>query len=318
MATSKYLKHNVGTEQRLYESIIIEAIQHYGESVYYLPRTVNGLDRILNEDAESQFNDAWMIEMYPESTEGFDGQGDLMSKFGLEIRDEVTLVVAKRIWEKWVGVNTKRENVRPMAGDLVYLPWSKTYFEITFVEHEKPFYQVMDLPVYKLSCSLFELNAEVFNTGIKEIDKLYKDRAERKQFRIEDVVGNFKLGERIHQVVQVDPFIGIDGELVGWDRTTNIISLIDISTSDYANDFGHHEFTPGPINGTTSNTIANIVDVYDLATDVDGVNTQDPNDQSWEFGLFADDIIDFSTANPFGEPGERYDNIDDENTSGFL
>ena len=306
MATSKYLRHSVGTEQRLYESLITESIQHYGENVYYLPRTVNGLDRILNEDAESQFNDAWLLEMYPESIEGFEGQGDLMQKFGLEIRDEVTLVVAKRVWERWVGVNTRRDNVRPMAGDLIYLPWSKTYFEVTFVEHEKPFYQLMDRPTYKLSCSLFELSSEKFYTGIPQIDKIYKDNAPRKRFRIADVEGIFEIGERIHQVVQVDPFYGIDGELAEWDRSTNEIALIDIATSDYSNDFGHHEFKVGPVNGTKTGSIANIIEVFDLHSSVD--HTEDQEDEAgrnWEYGLFADDILDFTENNPFGEGGER-------------
>ena len=317
MATSKYLRHNIGTEQRLYESLITESIQHFGENVYYLPRTVNGLDRILNEDAESQFNDAWLIEMYPESIDGFEGQGDLMQKFGLEIRDEITLVVAKRVWERWVGVNTVRDNVRPMEGDIIYLPWAKTYFEITFVEHESPFYQLMDRPTYKLKCSLFELNAEVFATGIKEIDQMYKDKASRTKMRIDVVAGVFEIGERVHQVVQLDPFVGIDGELVEWDRSTGEIGLIDVATSDYSAQFGYHKFAPGPMHGTKSGAVANIVEVYDLATSVDGVNPEDPSDQAWEFGLFADDILDFTEGNPFGEVGERT-TIVGTNTSSFL
>lgn len=316
MPTSKYLRHSVSTEQRLYESLITEAIRHYGEDVYYLPRTVNGLDRILNEDAESQFNDAWLIEMYPESIDGFEGQGDLMQKFGLEIRDEITLVVAKRVWERWVGVNTRRDNVRPMEGDLVYLPWAKTYFEITFVEHEQPFYQLMHLPTYKLKCQLFELSGEKFATGMPEIDKIYKDRAERTRFLVNNINGLFQIGERIHQVVQVDPFVGIDGELVEWDASTGEMGLIDVATSDYSAEFGYHKFSAGPIHGTASGAVAEITQTYELKTDSEG-DTNDPNDQSWNFGLFADDVIDFSETNPFGEVHERGNKVPID-SGGFL
>ena len=308
MAVSRYLRKGVGTEQRLYENIIIESIQHYGLNVFYLPRTVNGLDKILNEDAESMFNEAWQLEMYPESIQGFEGQGDLMAKFGLEIRDEITLVVAKRTWEKWVGQNTRREGVRPEEGDIIYLPWCHKYFDITFVEHEQPFYALMNLPTYKLTCSLFELSSEKFNTGNKEIDRISRENAQRTKMMIENVQGpGFMKGERVHQVLSVDPFIGVNGELVGWNRVTNEIELIDISVSDSGTQEDSYSelymFQDGlPISGNTTGTIANIVELYDLDSDVDNVMSEDDGDKNWEYELFADNIIDFSETNPFGEP----------------
>lgn len=315
MAISKYFRKGIQTEQRLVESLQIEAIQIYGNNVYYLPRTVNGFDQILNEDAESQFNSAWLIEMYPEDVTGFQGQGDLMSKFGLEIRDEITLIVAKRVWEKWVGVNTSRPNVRPDEGDIIFLPWSKSYFEITFVEHEEPWYQMMDLPVYKLRCSLFELNGEKFNTGFREIDAMAKERATRTRMQLSNVNGIFELGERIHQVVNLEPPVMIDGELVEWNRSTNEIAVIDIATSDNGlnNEIrtNYAMFTPDqPIHGTKSGAVANVANVYGLADTVnhaiDNSGSTD-TDQNWNFALFDDSFLDFTEENPFGDPeGDGY------------
>ena len=185
MATNVFFSPKVRTEQHLYEDIVIEALQMYGQDVYYIPRSQITQDVILNDDY-SEFKDSYAIEMYIANTEGFEGEGNLMSKFGLEIRDQATFVVAKRRFGQLVDIpdNSLRED-RPREGDLVYLPLSKSLFEIKFVEHEKPFYQVSQLPTYELQCELFEYGSEKFNTSIEELDRFEQIYATRETLLVD-------------------------------------------------------------------------------------------------------------------------------------
>ena len=312
MAISKYLRHDVGTEQNLYTDLIVESIQQYGINTYYLPRTIISIDEILNSDTESQFNDAFVVEMYPENIDGYGGAGDLMQKFGFEIKDEVTLVVAKRSWEKWVGMKTFREHQRPMEGDIVYVPYSKSYFEVMHVEHEQPFYQLANLPTYKLKCSLFEYNDEVFRTGLKEIDEIKYKFAKRTVIHVTNIVGQFKIGDRLIQTIALDPEQQISGEIVSINEATGMIELIDLAASNgqfgrYDEEFGMYlagETAYGQDTKTGALTSATcIVDhVFNLDSPVDQDDENDGASQSYEFENLGDDIIDFSENNPFGVP----------------
>ena len=200
MPRNVYFSHGSNAEQILFEDIQIEALKIYGHETYYLPRKILTRDMILNEDRESLFDDAYMIEMYIEDIEGFGGEGNLMSKFGLEIRDEATFVVARRSWNKLVGVwNNTVDNFRPNEGDLIYLPLSNSMFEISFVEHEQPFYQIQNLPVYKLQCRLFEYNDEDFRTGMLEIDQLETVHADVLSMLVRSITGNIELNKRYYQ-----------------------------------------------------------------------------------------------------------------------
>ena len=200
MPRNVYFSHGSNAEQVLFEDIQIEALKIYGHETYYLPRKIVTRDMILNEDRESQFDDAYMIEMYIEDIEGFGGEGNLMSKFGIEIRDEVTFVVARRSWNKLVGIwNNTVDNFRPNEGDLIYLPLSNSLFEISFVEHEQPFYQIQNLPVYKLQCRLFEYNDEDFRTGMLEIDQLETIHADILSMLVRNITGNIELNKRYYQ-----------------------------------------------------------------------------------------------------------------------
>ena len=171
MPRNVYFSQAVKSEQNLYEDLIVESLKIYGQDVYYIPRTILSRDNILGEDRASKFDDAYLIEAYIENVEGFEGAGDLYQKFGLEIRDEATFVISRRQWQKLVGFyNNQVEDGKPKEGDLLFLPLSNTFFEIMFVEHEQPFYQLSNLPVFKLQCSMFEYNDEDFETGIDAID----------------------------------------------------------------------------------------------------------------------------------------------------
>lgn len=161
------------SEQNLYEDLIIECMKIYGFEVYYLPRKVYNPDLILGEDTLASFEHAYPIEMYLENVTGFEGDGELITKFGLEIRDTARFVVARRRWNEVAGRygNTILEN-RPAEGDLLYFPLTKSYFEIRKVEGRDPFFQAGKLYVYKMDCELFQYSSEVINTGIPEVDTL--------------------------------------------------------------------------------------------------------------------------------------------------
>jgi len=177
MARNFYFSEKVRSEMNLYEDLVIEALKIYGQDLYYLPRHIVNEDTLLGDDPTSKFPTSHKIEMYIENGEGFDGEGDLFTRFGVEIRDEVTLVVSKSRFENQVrrmstgGISLER----PAEGDLIYIPLTKKMFQINHVEHEQPFYQIENLPVYKLRCTLFEYTGEDFDNQIDEIQDIEKD-----------------------------------------------------------------------------------------------------------------------------------------------
>jgi hypothetical protein len=176
MARNFYFSEKVRSEINLYESLVIEALKIYGQDVYYLPRSIVNEDVLLGEDPTSQFASSHKIEMYIENTEGFSGEGDLFTRFGVEIRDEATFIVAKSRWSAQVQrASNSLQGDRPTEGDLIWLPLTKSMFEISHVEHEQPFYQVENVPVYKMRCNLFEYTGEDFDTGITGIQDIEQD-----------------------------------------------------------------------------------------------------------------------------------------------
>ena len=184
MARNYYFTEKVRSEQLLYEDLVIEALKIYGTDVYYLPRTIVNEDTIFGDDAESSFENASKIEMYIENVEGFDGEGDLFTRFGVEIRDEATFVVSRARWKAQIHRSDDAEQGdRPTVGDLIYIPLSKSVFQINHVEHEQPFYQLANLPVFKMRCTLFEYTGEDMDTGIADIDSVERDYTY--QYRLE-------------------------------------------------------------------------------------------------------------------------------------
>ena len=158
-------------EKRLYEDLIVEGLKIYGHDVYYLPRTLVNRDLILGEDTTSRFDDSWMVEMYIESTEGFAGQQEIVSKFGLEIREDTTFMVSKRAWDYHVGLKDSLiATGRPNEGDIIYYPLMNSFFEIQFVEDQEPFFALGQLPVYKLRVTRWEYSSEKLDTGLEAID----------------------------------------------------------------------------------------------------------------------------------------------------
>ena len=140
--------------------------------MYFIPRNPNTIDKIYGEDPSREYIHAIPVELYVKNIEGFAGEGDFLSKFNIQIRDQITLSIARRVFEQEVGY--LESITRPREGDLIYLPLNKKIFEIKFVEHEAIFYQLGALQMYDLKCELFEYNNEYFATGIETIDALMK------------------------------------------------------------------------------------------------------------------------------------------------
>lgn len=159
-------------EQRLLEDLIIESIQIYGHETYYLPRVSQKQDNILGEDVLSRFEEAIPIEMYVTNIQGWEGDGELFTKFGIQVTHNATFVVSKRRWEDTVGASDMLQLVaRPAEGDLIYFPKTNSMFEIKFVQHLNPFYQLGKIFVYSMQCELYQHSSEEFVTGVDEIDQ---------------------------------------------------------------------------------------------------------------------------------------------------
>lgn len=173
MATNVFFQnYDYFNEQELIDDLVIESIQIYGVDVIYLTRSLQATDEIMNEDDLSIFDNAYEMEMYVKSVDGFEGEGDFLSRFGLQIRDTATFTVAKRTFERF-ATRLQTTLTRPNEGDLIYFPLNQKFFKITFVEHESVFYQSGALQVFDLKCELFEYSNERFSTGFEYIDNYF-------------------------------------------------------------------------------------------------------------------------------------------------
>jgi hypothetical protein len=176
-----YFLQGSSSEQRLVQDLINEQLRMYGQDIVYLPRNIINKNTILKEITSSKFDDSFRIEAYLVNYEGFGGQGDILSKFGVKTTDEVTFIISKERYEDFISpfisLNTQIElKSRPEEGDLIYLPLDNTIFEIKYVEGKKPFYQLNNLYVYELRCEVMDYEADdVINTSINEVDEAVKD-----------------------------------------------------------------------------------------------------------------------------------------------
>lgn len=289
MARNIYFSDKVRSEQNLYENIIIESLKMFGQDVYYLPRTIVNENRVFGEDVPSKFSNSYKIEMYIENTEGFEGEGDLFSKFGVEIRDEATFIVARKRWNTTVGrVDNQIEGARPREGDLIFLPLSNSLFEVMHVEHEQPFYQLSNLPTFKMRCQLFEYSGEDLDTDLASIDGIEQNNAYEFDMVLSGISGTFEVGERVEQTLLDGTILG--AEVSKWVSDINTLSVIHLGGNDGK---FHLPSTGRTITGQESNasgTISSFVEDNQLSG----------NEQNNDFaGL---DFIDFSETNPFGDP----------------
>ncbi len=234
MATNVFFNHAVKTEQNLVEDLIVESLRFYGHNCYYLPRKIVNEDTILGDAAESSFEDAYEIEMYLEGNDGFEGEGELYSKFGIETRESAHFVLSRRSWERFVSLDTNlATGLRPNEGDLVYFPLSNSLFEIKFVEHENTFYQLGKLYTFKLSCDLYEYSGEDFDTNIEAIDTdmdLATGAITTLTLANTPTLRDFVVGEKVSQMI-TDTVI-IKGTVAAWSEDTNKLSIGKISSND--------------------------------------------------------------------------------------
>jgi len=245
-------------EKRLYENLIIEGLKIYGHDVYYLPRTLINRDLILGEDVASKFNAAYLAEMYFDTTEGFAGEQEIINKFGLEIREDTSFTISKRRWNDLVDdPATMIVSGRPNEGDIIYMPLMNSFFEILFVEDQEPFFQLGNLPVYKLKVTRWEYSSERIDTGVSSIDA-----AENK----------YTLDQLAHQVSLENETgsILLENDSVTGESNYMILETYNIQTQ--------------------ANTYADNLDL-DSEAGFDTAST-------------ADDILDFTERNPFGDVDE--------------
>ena len=201
MATNFYFNNfKSSQEQLLLESLIIEAIKIYGEDMYYIPRNINNLDMLYTADDQSSYTQAFLVEFYIKSVDGFSGDGNFMSKFGLEIRDQIVLSMAQKVFNKEIGAYIAL--TRPREGDLIFFPLNKKCFQIKYVNKFEMFYQLGALQTWEMTCELFEYSDEVFNTGIADIDVIQtKFSTNIIDYTIQDETGKYLQDEQGNYIV---------------------------------------------------------------------------------------------------------------------
>ena len=321
---------SIATERSLYQNLIKEAIQIYGHDVFYMDRQSVNEDTLFGEDTTNQFNTQHPIEMYVEDGEGYAGDKEIMTQFGLENRNEITFVVSKERFQELdrqvqieSGTDTTGGSIlletgtidqsedssilstvsgdnnfyiiqdtaatnsdRPLEGDLVYHPVLTKVFEVSFVDHDEPFHQLDNNPVYKLRCRQYEYSQEVIDTGIAEIDAIEDDLStdtSEHQFTLEQSTTqneNIRLEYRTQE----------DGLLLEETDGDNIIAEDDDSSVG--------------TNILLENAADSGDDAYLVQEDyIVGDMSTDKTSQNELFDSLDDDILDFSESNPFGDAG---------------
>ena len=293
MPTNFYFDTGTTAEKRLYEDLVIEQLKVFGQDVFYMPRTLIAEDTVLGEDTLSKFDDAYMIEMYFENTDGFAGDKEIMNQFGLENREEATFVVSQRRFEDMIAPD---DNIgtRPKEGDLIYFPLVSKVFEISFVDHDEPFYQIGNLPVYKLSVKTFDYSSEEMDTGIKEIDAI------ETAYTLDSM--GFQLA--LEQTTTFNQGISLEDNsgLIGLFESGSFSAYSGSSPSDKI--IGENEELNGAI--IAENLADTGEPVYIIQEEyVVGDMSRDKTAQNELFDVLDDTILDFTESNPFGDAGTK-------------
>ena len=321
---------SIASERTLYQNLIKEAIQIYGHDVYYMDRQSVNEDTLFGEDTTNQFNTQHPIEMYVEDGEGYAGDKEIMTQFGLENRNEITFVVSKERFQDLdrqvqieSGTDTTGGSIlletgtidqsedssilstvsgdnnfyiiqdtaatdsdRPLEGDLVYHPVLTKVFEVSFVDHDEPFHQLDNNPVYKLRCRQYEYSQEVIDTGIAEIDAIEDDLSTdttEHQFTLEQ-------SSTQNEGISIQHSVGNFGLLLEETDGDNITSEDDDSSVG--------------TNILLENAADSGNDAYLIQEDyIVGDMSTDKTAQNELFDSLDDDILDFSESNPFGDAG---------------
>jgi hypothetical protein len=361
--------HSLATERSLYQNLLKEAIQIYGHDVYYVNRTTVALDDVLGEDSLSKYTTQNPIEMYVENAEGFGGDREIISQFGLENRNEITFVVSKERFQEmdsqitledatdttggsvlleagsisqddnssilttldgdnfYIIMDTATTDAdRPLEGDLVYHPVIAKMFEISFVDHDEPFYQLDNNPVYKLRCKQYEYSGEIIDTGIATIDAIEDELSQdtsQYQFTLEQ-------SSAVNENIALEYFLDsglvlLDGTDLNFDRISleddnrillegnngatgsllNENSTITVSNNTSAdNIIGEDDDTSVGESIILENAADTGTSEYLISEDyIIGDGETDKTTQNELFEALDDTVLDFSETNPFGDVG---------------
>ena len=276
-------------EQKTIENLIVETIEIYGQDIYYVPRTIVNKDTVFGEDSDTKFESAKAIRAYVNNVEGWEGQGELLSKFGIRIEDKTTFIFSREKFKEHVDDSvTLNVEGRPNEGDLIWFPITKHLFEIKFVEVERPFYQLGRNYVWECQCELFEYSDEEINTGITELDAI--ETAFANAITVGLVAGGsgtFAAGETVTGGTS-----NVTAEVKSFDAATRTLIVINRSGTFSV---------PETITGGTSSAS------WTTATYNTINNTNSEYDQNNDFETADNDIIDFTETNPFGTVGSVTD-----------
>jgi len=325
--------HSISTERSLYQNLIKEAVQIYGHDVYYINRDTVALDNVLGEDSLSKFTKQTPIEMYIEDAEGFGGDKEIITQFGLENRNEITFVVSKERFQEMdsqiviesgtdttgggilleTGSIDQSENSseltsiqgdnnfyvlqdtastdadRPQEGDLVYHPVLARMFEINFVDHDEPFYQLDNNPVYKIRCKQFEYSSEEIDTGITTIDEIEGTES------LDTLQYQFTLEQTTTY-----------NENIQLEFPTQFSTDLLLEETDGDNIIGEDDTT----SAGESILLENAADTGDASYLIQedyivGDQSTDTTNQNELFDTLDDTVLDFSETNPFGDVGSK-------------
>ena len=292
MATNKYFtNYNSKYEQTLIEDLVVETIKIHGLDMYYLPRELVDKNNIFGEDPISNFKQHFIVEMFIESVDGFEGDGDIIGKFGLEIRDSATFVVSKKRF------NHITEKNRPFEGDLIYFPLAKKFFEIKFVEHENPFYQLGKNYVYSLSVELFQYSEENINTQLEDIDSAVDAREYSLSLTLTGITGNeqniYAKGDVVYQFHDGTT----NGSITGSDARGTVLSY-DVPILTLQDVVGSWKIST--IDDTYYAIKENGLYYGVVGEKIDSVESNLFEDNKL-ISDKEDNVLDFSEANPFGD-----------------
>jgi len=299
MSRNVYFTNGIRTEQLLIEDLIIESLKIYGQDFFYIPRTLISKDEILGEDRLSEFKSSFPIEMYFENVDSLAGQGAFIQKFGLMMEQSATLVVARRRWEQLVGrYGVTIIPTRPNEGDLLYFPLTKGLFEIKFVQHQDPFYQLGKLYVYKLQVELFQYSSERIDTGIAEVDrfetlKTFSTNTTRNPYGsvTEIIVTNSGSGYTSAPTVTFSSGAATATAVLGTGSNSDKVVSVIVTNGGS----GYSSAPTITLSNPPSGTVATATSTIDI--DIDRTESYADNNK---FKTEGEDIL-FSENNPFGE-----------------
>ena len=290
MATSVYFNNfspAIINEQRLMEDVIVESIKIMGHDVKYIPREVyDANDDILGEAVNSKFTRAYGVEMYLANVEGYEGDGDFFSKFGLEIRDTSNFVVSRRAFERYIPSTIA---TRPREGDIIWVPNLGKLFEIKFVEEELMFFSLGKRTpyIYELRCEVFRYSNEDIKTGDDDIDEVEHVAGHAIELTLSAGTGNYIIDERVYQGANIASAFVI-ADVKDWDNNTNKLEVYNVK--------GTFSISAN-VTGESSMTRRNLTAYDELG---DFVNNDDFDNRAIQTA--ANTFVDFTESNPFGMP----------------